>query len=97
MGTNIQPWDLDYWLDIYKQTGLEMYYHTFGKMHEVNQQKINDYCTELAYKKKWSNDVKIAAVKKLTDIMKLFNENHKYLAYGVFILRKSPQKEYTLF
>ena len=37
--------------------------------------------------------VQKSLIERLTSIMNLFNENHKYLAYGIFILRKRSDIE----
>jgi len=43
--------------------------------------------------KKLNKETKKELVKRLTNAMTLFNENHKYLAYAIFILRKRPIEE----
>ncbi|MEK7518157.1 MAG: class I SAM-dependent methyltransferase [Patescibacteria group bacterium] len=97
MKIDIQPWNLDYWQSIYRKTGLEIYYHTFGKMTPVSNEKIEKYCSLLTDQKPWDEKVKKIATERLIEIMTLFNENHRYLAYGVFILRKRSFPEITLF
>lgn len=97
MKTDIQPWNLDYWRNIYHKTGFEIYYHYFGKMEPVDSEKIEKYCSFLTDQKNWNEKVKKIATERLTEIMTLFNENHRYLAYGVFILRKRSFPENTLF
>lgn len=97
MGTNILPWDLQYWMDEYKKADLEFYYQHTGQMAQVTDQRVTEYCGELAAQNNWSDELRDTAVEKLIPIMSLFNENHKYLAYGVFIMRKAPVKFTILF
>ncbi len=97
MGTNILPWDIDYWMNEYKKAGLEFYYQHTGRMEEVSDSKVTEYCQALAKQNQWDDDLCQAAIEKLLPIMKLFNENHRYLAYGVFIMRKAPVTFPTLF
>jgi len=88
---------MEYWIEQYKNTGLEVYYYIHEKLTPASQQKIKDYCHSLVDQKDWSEEVKKIAFKRLYLLMDLFNENHKYLSYGVFIMRKRPYPEVTLF
>jgi ubiquinone/menaquinone biosynthesis C-methylase UbiE len=89
MGINIEPWDLKYWKDFYRSTGLEMFYEFGNKMDYKTDCEIKDYVAYMSEKKQGLNKEQIEAIyKKLYPIMKLFNENHKYLSFGVFIMRK---------
>lgn len=97
METDIRPWEIDYWLSQYQKAGLEIYHYETGKMAPVTDQKVKDYCSFLANQKRWSPKTTEEASKRLTKIMKLFNENHKYLGYGVFIMRKRLFPEVVLF
>jgi len=93
LGINIQPWDLKYWKDLYKSTGLEPYYLFTEKVELVGPEQIKFYCRELAKDKKYSAPVELAIYKRLLRTMALFNENHSYLSYGIFVNRKRPIKE----
>lgn len=97
MGINIQPWDEKYWLKEYEKADLEMYYYTLEKITAKSQKQVLEYCNGLINRKNWSADVKKVALVKLVKIMHLFNENHKYLSYGVFIMRKPTIKHDILF
>lgn len=97
VGINIQKWDINYWINNYKKTGLEIYFYSENKAEPVTDLKILDYCSYLVKDKDWSSDVKEYTRKRLIDIYKLFNEEHKYLAYSVFVLRKRTFEEVILF
>jgi len=97
MNINIQPWDETYWLEQYQKADLEMYYRTKGKTSPAENRQVVEYCRKLIDKKDWGIAVKKAASDRLIEIMSLFNENHKYLSYGVFIMRKQTVKHDVLF
>lgn len=97
MNINIQPWDETYWLKQYRKADLEMYYYTIGKINPVSDEQVIEYCRKLIDKKDWSFEVRKVALDRLVRIMNLFNENHRYLSYGVFITRKQMVKHGTLF
>lgn len=97
IGTNFKHRTMEYWIEQYKNTGLEVYYYVHEKLTPASKEKITDYCHSLVDQKDWSDDVKKIAFKRLYLLMDLFNENHKYLSYGVFIMRKRPYPEVTLF
>lgn len=76
--------------------GFEVYDILEGKIEPVSESRIDKYVEDLLFDKEI--DVKAQAKNKLKDIMSLFNENHKFLTYGIFILRKrSNKKEPYLF
>jgi len=97
LGIKIQPWNREYWLNIYRNAGLEIYHCSFCTAKAVSNNDVRRYCIQLASEKKWSKEVTEAAISRLIRTMKIFNENHKYLAFGVFILRKRTFPEVTLF
>ncbi|MDP2820759.1 MAG: hypothetical protein Q8O39_00955, partial [bacterium] len=93
MGTNIEPWNFNYWLNFYEGYNLEKYYIFTDNIKTTNQQKIKNYCMKMVADKNYNTKIKKEIIKKLINIMFLFNENNKHLAYGIFILRKRPNKE----
>jgi len=97
MNINIQPWDETYWLQQYQKADLEMYYHTIGKTNPASDEQVIEYCRKLIDQKDWNFEVRKVALDRLVEIMNLFNENHRYLSYGVFITRKQMVKHDTLF
>jgi len=93
MNINIKPWDINYWLDIYNKCNLEKYFIYTNDVKQVKRERIKNYCLEMTRQKKLNKETKKELVKRLTNAMTLFNENHKYLAYAIFILRKRPIEE----
>lgn len=93
MDTKIEPWGINYWLELYDQCNLERYFIYTNNIDPVGHQEIEKYCAEMIKNKNISKEDRNILQRKLTNIMELFNENHKYLSYGVFILRKRPIKE----
>lgn len=97
MEIKIRGWGIEYWENNYKKTNLEFFYTYKGIMKPVPRSKILNYVDYLLENKNWSEEVKKVAKKRLIDIYDLFNENHKYLGYCLFILRKRTFEEFTLF
>lgn len=93
MKINIQPWDMSYWLNLYDNCQLERYYTFTGAMQQVSKRRVVEYCRVMAKSQKFSPLVERALARRLISIMSLFNENHRYLSYGIFILRKRPELE----
>lgn len=89
----IQPWDLNYWINLYEHCGLEKYFIYTSRIKPVSRQDVENYCSVMADKKNLSEDAKQELKKKLIKIMNVFNENHKYLDYGIFIFRKRLEQE----
>jgi len=89
----IQPWNMNYWLNLYEQCDLEKYFIHMDHIKPVSRAEIENYCSVMASEKNLSKDAEFELRKKLVKIMDVFNENHKYLDYGIFILRKRPEKE----
>lgn len=93
IGINIQPWDKDYWLSVYEKTGLEIYYTYYNNVYVPSEKEVVSYCEVMANNIQSDSDAKELIKERLTKLMMLFAENHKYLSYGVFILRKRPTPE----
>ncbi len=98
LGIAIKSWGLDYWICLYKICGLEQYYIFTDKVRTIIQKDIKQYCSIMAGQEKFAPKTKSAVYQRLMDSMKLFNENHEYLSYGVFVNRKRPiEEQITLF
>lgn len=93
MGISIKPWGINYWLNLYERCSLEKYFIDVGTTEQVSGEKVKRYCFKMANQKKISGPAQAELIQKLTDIMELFNQNHRYLSYGIFIFRKRPTKE----
>lgn len=92
MNTKIEPWDLNYWKNLYAKEGLEEYFIKTNKMIYNDESTINNYCKKMTKFIEDKNEQK-EAEKKLYNIMNLFNENHKYLSNALLIYRKRQEKE----
>ncbi|MBU2101473.1 class I SAM-dependent methyltransferase [Patescibacteria group bacterium] len=98
MGIKIEPWDKDYWLNIYEKVGLEEYLTINKSISSVSDDEIKKYSSLMTMGKSLDTVEEDVLKNRLIKIMSLFNENHKYLSYGIFISRKRPNEEQvTLF
>lgn len=93
MDTDIKAWDIDYWLSLYNKCGLEKYFIYTKKVKQINNKDTKNYCVKMVKERRLNKKIEGEALKKLINIMTLFNENNRYLAYGVFIFRKRPLRE----
>jgi len=93
MDVSIEPWDINFWLSLYENCGLEEYFIQTKDIKSVSRKQIANYCMEMTKDKNLSKEARNTLEKRLINIMKLFNKNHKYLGYAVFVLRKRPNKE----
>ncbi len=95
--TKIETWDFNWWYKKYTTIeGTEIYHIEKGIMEPVTKKEIDEY-VEYLLKPYKESKAKVALRKRLMEIYTLFNEVHKYLGYGAFILRKRPFKEIILF
>lgn len=93
MDINIKPWGKNYWLDVYKQADLESYYTYTNDVYVPSVDEIETYGDEMSAQLNADNSAKSLVKKRLIKIMSFFAENHRYLAYGVFVLRKRDMPE----
>lgn len=93
MDINIKPWDMNYWLNLYDRCGLEKYFVYTNDVKQVSREEIKNYCSTMSEQRNLFKEVREELIKRLISTMSLFNENHKYLAYGIFILRKRLLEE----
>jgi len=93
MKINIQQWNENYWLDIYEKCSLEKYFVYKNSVKTATAEEVKKYCSIMTDNLTIPEQARSALLKKLMLIMTLFNENNKYLNYGVFIYRKRPIEE----
>jgi len=93
LGIKIEPWDKDYWTNLYEEADLERYFIYENHIKPVSNQAVKNYCATMSKKKGLSPMMEAELKKRLIKTMSVFNENHKYLNYGIFIFRKRPEKE----
>lgn len=92
MGINIEPWGIEYWINLYESVGLERYYIGVGSSGFGTEEEVRQYCRYLAEREKLGKPLEEAIFRRLLDTVGLFNENHKYLSYGIFIYRKTTNE-----
>jgi len=91
----IQNWDKDYWYSFFISSSLEFYKTIDKKLSIVDNNTIEKYVHKITTH---LNDIIDRATldkikQKAINYYSLFNENHKYLAYSIFLLRKRPVEE----
>jgi len=91
---SITPFMRNDWLTLYQSVNLEIFDCLEGEINQVSDEHIEKYVNELLAKK--SENIREKAYQRLSDLMTTFNENHKYLKYGSFILRNRalPEEPY---
>lgn len=90
MGINIEPWGMEHWINLYESAGLERCYIGVGLSGFGTEEEVKQYCEYIARKKKLSKTLEEAIFRRFFDTIRLFNENHEYLSYGIFVYRKAP-------
>jgi ubiquinone/menaquinone biosynthesis C-methylase UbiE len=95
LNINIQPWQKDFWIELFVSNGFELYFEEDKKISPVSSEKINDFLKMLLnpVKSEVNANVFEAFLNKGKYYYNLFNENHKYLSYGIYLMRKRPVKE----
>jgi ubiquinone/menaquinone biosynthesis C-methylase UbiE len=95
IGLQIKPMNKNNWIstvvDITKD--FELYLdesHTLSSRTDEEIKKYIDYFINKDHIKVMPNDVKEAIRERWSNILKVFNENHKYLGYDIIIFRKRP-------
>jgi ubiquinone/menaquinone biosynthesis C-methylase UbiE len=96
---NIQIWDEEYWLSLYRRAGLEIFYRYSASMpNHPTDEDVTMYCEKMIDLAGFPTQARAAAVKKMYGYMSLFKQNHQYLGYNVLVCRKRPYPEQvTLF
>ncbi|MDD5197613.1 MAG: class I SAM-dependent methyltransferase [Candidatus Gracilibacteria bacterium] len=95
LGIDIQPWNIDFFLNLYESVGLEKYHIYTGETHKPTKEELKMYCKEMIQNSQYgelSRELQDAAFDKFYEYMELFYENNRYLSYGVFIYRKRPEE-----
>jgi ubiquinone/menaquinone biosynthesis C-methylase UbiE len=93
LGIEIGPWDKNYWTNLYEEADLEKYFIYENYIKPVRHQAVKNYCATMSKEKRLSSTMEAELKKRLIKTISVFNENHKYLNYGIFIYRKRPEKE----
>src|SRR4030042_4970114 len=101
LNIKIKHWGKEYWLSLYNNEDLELYYDYTNEMpYDPTNKKIREYSKKMVELSldNYTNNVKRVAVEKLFEYMTLFNKNNKYLSYCVLLFRKDiSRKQISLF
>lgn len=96
LNIKIQPWDKQYWVSLYENEGLELFYdYTANMPYDPTNKDVMSYCEKMvrdAFVGQEEAVIKLG-IKKFFMYMSLFNENHKYIAYSVLLFRKDLVEE----
>ncbi len=94
----IKPWGYEYWDKIYASCGLENYYRYARPVALVSEGQIKQYVQMLIRGQNIPQSAKTVVADRLNKVMRLFNKNHEFLSWGVFVNRKRPfPEQVTLF
>lgn len=94
MKINIQKRDKEFWINLYQEQGLSLFYEYDWSYADVNHQKLLEYCRIMAENRNELNKEQKKIIEyKLFWIMSLFTENHKYLWAKLLIFRKKTINE----
>lgn len=93
LGVNIHPWNKKFWLHLYEAHNLEIYFIHENDLEPVSKERVREYSIKMVNNTDFDSSTKKALLERLLKIMSLFNENHKYLSYAIFILRKRSLSE----
>lgn len=93
----IKPWKREYWLDLFLSSNMELYFYDEQEMQSRSEEILESYIEHLMSEysnKNNSNEIPLNEIKeKWTNIMRTFNDNHKYLSYMIVILRNNTVNE----
>lgn len=91
----IQNWNKEYWQSFFVGSGLELYKTIDKQLNAVDLTTIEKYVDKItAHLNDITDKATIEKIKqKAINYYSLFNENHKYLAYSILLLRKRPIEE----
>ncbi len=97
MGTNIKPWDRRTWLSYYERAGLDLVHCSEHDVDTVSDARVDEYVSALLGEQ--TQRIREGAAARLRNLMQLFNENHRYLCYGIFVLRRRelPQSPWLFY
>ena len=98
IGTAIRPMTTEDWVNTVSEftKDFELYFNETHKLSPRTSGEINEYVDYFMKKdhiKILSETVKDAIKKRWLSILKVFNENHKYLGYSIIVFRKRPVVE----
>ncbi|TSC58968.1 MAG: hypothetical protein Greene041679_11 [Parcubacteria group bacterium Greene0416_79] len=98
IGTTIEPMTMKDWINTVGEVtkDFELYFNESHKLSPRISKEIDEYVDYFLKKdhvKILSETVKDAIKRRWMSILKVFNENHKYLGYSIIVFRKRPVAE----
>ena len=98
IGTTIKPMTTKDWINTVDEISedFEFYFSEPHKLSPRTSEEIDEYVDYFLKKdhiKILSGSVKGAIKRRWLNILKIFNENHKYLGYSIIVFRKRPVVE----
>lgn len=98
IGTTIKPMTTKDWINIVDEISkdFEFYFSEPHKLSPRTSEEIDEYVDYFLKKdhiKILSETLKDAIKKRWLSILKVFNENHRYLGYSIIVFRKRPVVE----
>lgn len=97
IGTKIDIIKKEGWLSLFEKSGLEVYYssdYVFKSRREEDIQEYSQIFTEKPHLSGLSDNLKFKIQEKWGKIMKVFNDNIRYVGYPIILLRKREEKEF---
>jgi ubiquinone/menaquinone biosynthesis C-methylase UbiE len=92
IGVKINPWGSKEWMDVFSSNSdFEIYHKEVRKLGSQPDDKIKEYVEYFLNKehiKQLPSDIQDAIRERWTSILKVFNENHKYLGFLMVFFRK---------
>ena len=93
MGTSIEEWYFDDWIELYENAGLEIYDVETHTIDHRSKKEVREYVQTISENNNVTDAAKEAIESRLLELMQLFNHNHEYLNYAVFTLRRRVVEE----
>lgn len=98
VGVKIQVMKIKDWINLFikNNSDLELYYIEKNKIENRTNKDIIKYVNYFLNKshiKKLDQEIKRVIMIKWRGYIKIFNENHKYLSYGIILFRKTNYRE----
>ena len=98
LSVEIQIMEIKDWVDLFlkNNSNLELYYIEEKKIKNRTSRDMTEYIDYFLNKphiKKLDQDIKEAIMLKWKNYLEVFNENHKYLSYGIVLFRKTKYME----
>lgn len=98
LGISIEKWGLEFWIELFRQEGLELYLSRSRRAVVVNDEAVEAWVSRLAHRRfppdVWP-DLYQTTLGRLQRLFHCFNRNNRYLGYAllIFRVRSEPEEE----